>query len=732
MSARQPARGDETAYARYLSAMDAAMAQKIALTAAHLLGRGVVADMGMGSGTGSEALAALYPELAVVGVDLDPEMVERARARFHRNNLSFVVGNVAEPVFPAGSLDAIFDSSVLHHVTTFSGYDHQAAGRALRAQAAQLKDHGVLIVRDFLDPGPGLVWLDLPSDDGSHDRDPRTASSADLFRRFAGEYRPLSAQPGFVYRELVGGPELRPGWRRFELEAKLAAEFLLRKDYREDWEREVQEEYTYFTREEMERCFEELGLRVLASTPLLNPWIVRHRWAGKAELRQADGAPRELPPTNYVIAGERVPPGEGVRFRLKGLREPLGFLEQTYYLEPGRDRVMDLIRRPHRTLDFLPFFEDQGALFVLARRSYPRPILALSGTLGPGARIAPLLGGVRAPHYVTEPLNVLEDDKPPAQTIEEALQLRAGLPPESIRRFYSGLTYYPSPGGVQEEVSSTWVEIVPAYVSEPLAGISGFASSGRVGAIDAEQVVRAAQVGGLPDARLELNVYGLLARLGRSCGPWIGEAITLSEASVAPRASALGEEPPRRAFRRTTAPAEPGFLSLICAELEEVAADGSALASRPLELALPRRLSTNTVVVAPLWRSGGEVWFGLEERDLPAVQCFEGRSNLFVAPAWRLPWGVESLTPAREFLKQRLLADHGARAKEMWLLGGHYHPSPGVTPEAVFPFAVEIVGEEASTAPLRWVRLAEALAHPLRDGHLRVVLHRAAHALGLL
>lgn len=732
MNARQPARGDDTAYARYLSAMDAAMAQKIALTAAHLLGRGKVADMGMGSGTGSEALAALYPELAVVGVDLDPEMVERARARFQRPNLSFVVGNVAEPVFPPGSLDAIFDSSVLHHVTTFSGYDHQAAARALQAQAAQLKDHGVLIVRDFLDPGPGLVWLDLPSEDGQSDRDPRTASSADLFLRFAAEYRPLSAQPGFAFRELRGGPELRRGWRRFELDAKLAAEFLLRKDYREDWEREVQEEYTYFTRDQMERCFEGLGLRVLASTPLQNPWIVRQRWAGKCELRAAGGAACELPPTNYVIAGERVPPGEGVHFRLKGLRAPLGFLEQTYYLEPGRDRVMDLIRRPHRTLDFLPFFEDQGALFVLARRSYPRPILALRGEIGPGVRIAPLLGGVRAPHYVTEPLNVLEDDKPAAQTIEEALERRAGISADHIRRFYSGLTYYPSPGGVQEEVSSTWVEIEPAYVSEPLAGISGFASSGRVGAIDAQQLLRAAQVGGLPDARLELNVYGLLARLGRSAGPWIGEAIAPGEAPTPPRPSTLGQSAPRRAFRRTAAPAEPGFLSLACAEFEEVAADGSVLAQRPLELALPRQLSTNTVVVAPLWRSGGEIWFGLEDRDLPAVQCFEGQSNILVAPAWRLPWDIDSLTPARDFLRQRLWADHGLRAGEMWLLGGHYHPSPGVTPEAVFPFAVEIVEEQSSAFPLRWIRLSEALAQPLRDGHLLVVLHRAAHALGLL
>jgi hypothetical protein len=58
-----PSRGDGSAYDRYLAGMDASMRQKVALTAAHLLGRGRVADMGMGSGAGTAALAALYPEL---------------------------------------------------------------------------------------------------------------------------------------------------------------------------------------------------------------------------------------------------------------------------------------------------------------------------------------------------------------------------------------------------------------------------------------------------------------------------------------------------------------------------------------------------------------------------------------------------------------------------------------------------------------------------------------------
>ncbi len=133
----QPGRGARDAYERYLAGMDASMRQKIAMTAAHLLCRGRVADMGMGSGAGSHALAALYPQLEVIGVDVDPTMVELARGKHALPNLSFVVGDVATRVFDDGTLDGIFDSSVLHHVTTFGGYDHENAARALAGAPAR-------------------------------------------------------------------------------------------------------------------------------------------------------------------------------------------------------------------------------------------------------------------------------------------------------------------------------------------------------------------------------------------------------------------------------------------------------------------------------------------------------------------------------------------------------------------------------------------------------------------
>ena len=347
-------RGTREAYERYLRGMDASMRQKVALTAAHLLCSGTVADMGMGSGAGSQALAALYPMLEVVGVDLDPTMVAMAREKYAMPNLRFVEGDIAEAIFPDESLDGIFDSSVLHHVTSFGGYAYERAARCLGNQARALRPNGVLLVRDFLAPddaGPSPeVLLDLPSDDGDDGDDPRTCSTAALFARFAREFRALAASPGFA---LTREPPPAEGVARFRTTRRMAVEFVLRKDYRADWESEVKEEYAYFTQREFEEAFARLGLRVLASTPLRNPWIVRHRFKDRFAWRDAEGAPLEWPATNYVIAGEKVRDGDGVRFRRCARRRRSASFTWITTATGGAARCGS-VRRPHTTIDVVP------------------------------------------------------------------------------------------------------------------------------------------------------------------------------------------------------------------------------------------------------------------------------------------------------------------------------------------------------------------------------------------
>jgi SAM-dependent methyltransferase len=729
------ARGDQDSYARYLRGMDASMRQKVALTAAHLLCEGKVADMGMGSGSGSHALAALYSRLEVVGVDIDPTIVELARRTHSLPNLSFQQGDISGPVFPAGSLDGIFDSSVLHHVTSYGGYRHENAAAALAAQAAQLKPHGVLVVRDFLDPGPGQVLLDLPADDGqdSDSPDPPSASTAALLERFAREFRSLSPVPGFACERTrgagPGGPPLRPGWRRYRLGRKHAAEFLLRKDYRADWQTEVQEEYTYFTQPAFEALFARLGLRVLASTAVWNPWIVHNRFEGQCALWSEEGLALPFPATNYVIVGERVPPDEGVAFQVAAsLDPPRGFLRLEHHREVDTGRIYDVAARPHPTVDIVPFFRAGGTVYVLARTSYPRPILRA------GHQDCLPLDGSGPADYVAEPLNVLQTDAPLGQTVEEALDRTASIAPRAIRRMLTGTTYYPSPGGILEEVRSVLVEIDPVFVNSPLPGLSGFSSSGRIRAIEARQLLRSAQVGGLPDARLELNVHDLLLRLGVDRGPWIGDQLALGQAMRA-TTTALDEalaRPGRRRFERTAEAGAP-FLEVRASRFEELAADGRVLDAATLEYVVPvAPLGLNTVATALLARGPDDgVLLGLDEDDLPAAQSFAGVSNLLVTPAWRIPRRVGALGEARAFVAARLHAEYGVTVDRAWELGGPYRPSAGLTPEIVYPLAFGVASVAAGHRPLLWIPIDQLVAQRQRvpDGHLRVVVLRASHAL---
>ena len=725
-------RGDSNAYERYLRGMDASMRQKVAITAAHLLCQGRVADMGMGSGSGSYALACLYPRLSVIGVDVDPKMVSRAAERFEAPNLNFEMGDIAESTFEPSSLDGIFNSSVLHHVTSFNDYDRTAAARALKSHVAQLRTNGVLIVRDFVDPGPGDVWLDVPADDGSDDTgDPSASSTAALFERFSREFRSLSDKPGFKYTEIKESlaPPLSDGWRRFRLTRTLATEFILRKDYREHWPAEVKEEYTYMTQSEFEETFARLGLRLLASIPIWNPWIVRNRYVGKFALHDLEGRPLEPPATNYIIVGEKVPRSQGVRFFERRSSEEPSFLEMEYYRHKGTGRVLDLTRRPNKTLDVVPWFIQGGATFVLARTSYPRPILSSTD-------VDPPIDGSTPAQYLTAPLYVFQEDRPVGQTVEEALEKDASISPEAVKSFAKGTLYYPSPGGVQEEVRSVFVEIEPVFMEADIDGRSGFSTSGHVRAIDAEQVLRAGQVGALPDARLELNVYDLLKRIGQTPGPWIGDTVELKGdfQRRAVRCEDLVARTSRRQFQRATATESSEFLQLRSSSFAELSSNGELVAEQSLEWVVPRNLSRITASCALLARRNGEVWIGLHDDDLPAAQSFEGNSQLLVTPAWRLPRSVASTRGAREFLCDRLREEYGVTCGELWRLGGKYYPSPGVTPEVVHPFATEVLETSEARFPILWVRLVELCEHVelLRDGHLRVAAFRAAHALGVL
>ena len=696
------------------------MQQKVALTTAHFPVRGRIADMGSGSGRGTFDLASLYDGLELVGVDVNPISVERAREKFQRANLSYLIGDISQMVFPANSLDGILDSSVLHHVTSFNNFDVNRVLTTLDNQVAQLKPRGVIIIRDFVIPdGPEHVFLDLPTADGT----------AALFEVFARDWRSSVNPDGPVPFASVESP--RHGFVRFQLALRAAAEFVLRKDYRADWDTEVLEEYTYLSQAQFEAAFRARGLRIVTSRPLWNPWIVRNRFEKKFYLSDLDDRPLPFPPTNYLIVGEKVDASEGVELcesRNEVLAAPK-FLKLSAYRHKETGEVWELVERPHQTIDILPWIDNDGQILVLAKKDFPRPLV---NACAEQVRLA----GASLSGYITEPISAIVEQQQRGQAalpdllhprvVTDILRERANLSEADVISIGEPHSYFTSPGAINELVMACLVQVRPqASFSSSSPNYTSFASAGMVRELDAQQVLRASHVGGMFDARLEINIYRLLHELGRSCGPWIGAPIKLLEQAFESDVLSLS---PRSAFESCEM-STPQFLSIRDGTFLERTRSGEVISEVAFEYVVPQKLSASTVTVIPAVKTQHSTYVGVELRDLPAVQSFSGSSRILTIPAWRLPLSLHSIGELPSFITDALQRDFALTVRNVWELGGSYFSSPGITPEVVYPFVAEVDATSIRSSQLHSTDLATLNPEHLHDAHLLISTYRLRQAL---
>jgi hypothetical protein len=666
----------------------------------------------------------------LVGVDINPVSVELSEKKFKRPNLTFKVGDISQMVFPENSLDGILDCSVLHHVTSFNEFDVKRVMKTFDNQVAQLKPGGVIIIRDFVIPdGPDQVYLDLPETDGATSGSYKELSTAALFEVFAATWRSSVNPSGPV--PFTRTRSSRNGFVRIQLTLRAAAEFALRKDYRADWETEVLEEYTYLSQAQFEEAFRARGLRIVTSRPLWNPWIVQNRFEGKFYLSDLNDYSLPYPPTNYLIVGEKVEADEGVELyesKTTTLTVP-HFLRLTACRHKTTRKVFELVERPNKTMDVLPWFESDGQLFVLAKKDFPRPIV---NACAEQTRLA----GAALSGYITEPLSAIVETSSTSDDVLRILNERAGLASDSVIEIDQPFYYYTSPGAINELVTACVVQIkdLPSF-SAVFPNYTSFRSAGTVRELDALQVLRASHVGGMFDARLEINVYHLLERLGRSAGPWIGAPITLTPQSAENLNSrtldtvVVGHE---CVFDRSDDCVEANFLSIREGIFVERTNSGTEISSVPFEYVVPKELSFKSVVGLPVVKTQDGIFVGMEKRDLPAVQTFTGSSRLLAAPAWRLPRNIINQSELPSFVTAAMRRDFSVSVLDHWELGGSYFCSPGVTPEVVYPLLVEVDVNDLSRSPLTFVALnnLRRSLNLITDAHLLISAHRLIHALG--
>lgn len=72
--------------------------------------------MGCGDGSLTYAMAALRPNMKIIGVDKSKRSMNKAREKYKLHNLEFKHGDVSSDLFPPGSIDVIINSFILHIV----------------------------------------------------------------------------------------------------------------------------------------------------------------------------------------------------------------------------------------------------------------------------------------------------------------------------------------------------------------------------------------------------------------------------------------------------------------------------------------------------------------------------------------------------------------------------------------------------------------------------------------
>lgn len=241
----------------------------------------VIVDEGCGTGKLLRLLAERYQNAAVYGRDASPEFVRHSLLETHGlPNVSVVRRDIALPFLKRGTVTTKIFSSVLHEIATAQG--PETLRSVLRRSFYELCPGGRMLIRDGIKPDPELVFLWLDPNRYQRRPDLGMLSARERFFCFVRDFAAVRSVPYYRVRvREVAGERL--DWL-IAIQSEDAYEFLMKKDYVENWDTEIREYFGFWTLAEWQHELTQAGFSVQCMSAFRNSWINEHRIKPSARL----------------------------------------------------------------------------------------------------------------------------------------------------------------------------------------------------------------------------------------------------------------------------------------------------------------------------------------------------------------------------------------------------------------------------------------------------------------
>lgn len=269
-------------------------------------------DHGCSDGSILAELETLYPQMDLVGIDLSDQLLERAQARKQEQGHEYglVKTDIRRAAETLEQPDAIVSSSLCHEIYSYGSEPHLQ--QYLEDSFDHLEDGGMMVIRDVIGPSQDTTWLWLNDDNGYRTNgaefgrpDQQEQYLDDLstlarFEQFCEDHTSIDTS-----EEIIQETREQDGKTYMKMDAEIAAEYLLTKDYTDNWDNEMQETFAFWDLETYEETLETIGFEIEDSETYTNKWIRENRFENNASIRPALDQEDTYPPTNIVIAARK-------------------------------------------------------------------------------------------------------------------------------------------------------------------------------------------------------------------------------------------------------------------------------------------------------------------------------------------------------------------------------------------------------------------------------------------